>query len=161
MLIESSLSELIRNTEHIDTTKRHHVANEVQLTGGIQYSRLEQGNILVVAETNKGYQPILKLPLEQFKTGSVSITLVDGTTDVYDPVSINNDDVQVSCNCDDFFFRFASASAKTGTLFGKINHAPYIRKGNHHNNVQPITTPGLCKHLLKLVRVLRTQGIVS
>lgn len=161
MLIESSLGELIRNTEQIDTTKRHHIADTVRMTGGIQFAKLEQGNILVTAKTDNGYKPTLKLPLEQSDSGSVTITLTDGTSETFNPVNMNNDDVQASCNCDDFFFRLATPSAKSGVLFGKIDHAPYIRKGTRRNNIEPITKPGLCKHLLKLTRMLRAQAIVS
>lgn len=64
-------------------------------------------------------------------------------------------DVQVSCDCEDFRWRFSTYNYKDGSLFG--NPPPnYVSKTNRPP-ANPHNSPGVCKHLIKLKKELERE----
>lgn len=55
-------------------------------------------------------------------------------------------DVKVSCNCKDFYWRFAYWNAENDTLLGP-RPRPYTKLTNRPP-VNPTKTPGICKHII-------------
>jgi hypothetical protein len=68
-----------------------------------------------------------------------------------------NANVKVNCSCLDFHYRFAVWDNKFRALDGNPP-PPYIKKGNRPP-VNPMQSPGLCKHLIKLMDDLRSQHL--
>ncbi len=158
MIVESSMRELIANTERIPTTKRHHIANQVVIVRGFEAQRLGEDDVLFSAVTSEGHNPKIRVKVTEDEHSPTTVNL--GDTQVHiTPVSVASDDVQVSCDCDDFFFRFARINSKYGVLFGRIDRV-YIPKGTRH--VGPVSTvPAVCKHIIKFTHLLRSHNIMK
>lgn len=160
MIVETTIAQLVANTAQIDTSKRQHVANEVQFTGGLTVVSLDDNTVLIKAITSNGYRPAIKLPTIEDDTSRTIIVFSDGTQLAIKPVSKSDEDIHVTCNCKDFVYRFAGINTKRSVLFGKIERFNYIRKTNNKRTTTEYLEPAVCKHLLKLVRTLQAQRIV-
>lgn len=158
MILEMTVRELIANTERIETTKRHHVADQVQIVGGFVVQQLGETDLLFEGDTNTGHHPKIRAPIQIVETGGTRVTTADGTQLTILPISSTADDVQVTCDCEDFYFRFATLNSKANVLFGTITKV-YIPKGTR--NVAPASTvPAVCKHIIKLSHLLNNQGVL-
>jgi len=70
-----------------------------------------------------------------------------------------NHKVIVRCNCQDFYFMWEYYDKKNKSLLGP--HKPYIRKTTTYPPKNPTQTPGLCKHILGLVKLLDTNTFIE
>lgn len=67
-------------------------------------------------------------------------------------------DVNVRCSCDDFKWRFK--------YYNFIDHSLYGNKGKQYTpisnmpNANPQKSPGICKHIMKLMQNLNDTGIL-
>lgn len=159
MIVETSMQRLIANTEMIPTTKRHMIADQVILINGFRVVRLGK-DVVFEASTSTGHHPKIRVAVEEDENSQTILKLVDNTELRITPVSRTNDDVQVSCDCDDFFHRFAKINSRHGVLFGKIDRI-YIPKGTPRTYQHPIPdAPAVCKHLIKLTDFLQASSII-
>lgn len=69
-----------------------------------------------------------------------------------------NVNVKVHCSCLDFYYRFAVWDNKFMALDGSPP-PPYIRKTETRPPVNPMQSPGLCKHLMAIIENLQSQGM--
>ena len=69
-----------------------------------------------------------------------------------------NANVKVNCSCLDFYYRFAVWDDRHKALDGSPP-PPYIRKTQTRPEVNPMHSPGMCKHVISLMGNLRTQGL--
>jgi hypothetical protein len=157
MIVEMTLDQLVRNTEKIETTKRHHIADEVQLKNGYQALKISEQEVVFQAETSTDHNPKIRMEIEQTEQGGIPLTLTTGESVKIQPVNTRQKDVQVTCNCDDFIFRFATVNSKNGVLFGNITKT-YIAKGVR--KPEGPFEPSVCKHIIKLGSVLKGDGII-
>ncbi len=156
-----SLGQLLANTRKIPTTKRHHIADQVQLVGGFQAVKLDGSRIVFQSKTNTGHAPKVSFDYEETTNGTQVVTQ-DGTDLSIRPKSSTTDDILVSCNCEDFFYRFATVNSENGVLFGNIERV-YVPKGTRKLSQQeyPISSqPAICKHVIKLTDLLRAQQVI-
>jgi len=68
-----------------------------------------------------------------------------------------NSNVKVNCSCLDFHYRFAVWNDRFKSLDGNPP-PPYIKTTNRPP-VNPMQSPGLCKHIISLMDDLRSQGL--
>lgn len=153
-----TLQQLYRNTEQIPTKKRHNVSDEVALANGYKVDKLTDESILVSATTSKQYTPKIKLPVTLVDGEGAAITTTDGEQLTITPPSVAKDDVQVTCTCDDFYFRFATVNSKENVLFGNITRT-YVPVGSGHRVAHDV--PAVCKHIIKLADTLQRDGIIT
>ena len=156
MIVEMTLDQLIKNTEQIETKKRHHIADQVQLNGGYQALKLNDGEVVFQAKTNTNHQPKIRVEIEQVDRGT-NIVLTTGESVEIKPIDTRQKDVQVSCNCEDFIYRFATVNSRNGVLFGNITNT-YIAKGVR--KPEGPFEPSVCKHIIKLGSVLKANDII-
>jgi hypothetical protein len=157
MIVEMTLDQLIRNTEQIETTKRHHIADQVQIPGGYEALKVNDGEVVFQGETNTKHHPKIRIEIEPVETGGVPLTLTTGENISIKPTDTRSKDVQVTCDCEDFYYRFATVNSKNGVLFGNITKV-YIPKGKR--KPEGPFQPSICKHIIKLGSTLRGDGVI-
>lgn len=88
--------------------------------------------------------------------GTVSIKASDGREVHLEPLSLEENDVMVRCTCRDFRWRFAHWNRVDGSLYGRGpgKYEAAVRPGSSN----PSGSPGMCKHLMKMAKILRESG---
>jgi hypothetical protein len=71
----------------------------------------------------------------------------------------HNTQVKVNCSCLDFHYRFAVWNNKFKSLDGNPP-PPYIKKTNRPP-VNPMQSPGACKHIMKMMDDLRANNFFA
>ena len=103
-------------------------------------------------ENGKEYMPSILFKNVKYGTGfNVKIVANNGKSYEFNRIDPNSD-VLVRCNCKDFYWRGNYADHLDKSLFGR-KRSPYIPTGNRPS-VNPNNDPMLCKHIIKLYRVL-------
>lgn len=90
--------------------------------------------------------------------GMVELHASNGETVFLEPLSAESDDVLVRCTCKDFHWRMTHFNRMDGSLFGRDRrkYEAKFRPGSSN----PMELPGLCKHLMKMSRVLAESSIL-
>jgi len=83
----------------------------------------------------------------------------DGQDYSIEPLSYTMADVEVSCTCLDFYYRFAVWNDSDGSLFG--NAPPTYIKKTDRKPLNPQRLPGLCKHLMSLTTEIRQERFLQ
>lgn len=91
---------------------------------------------------------------------NVTVLTAGGDSQSLSKVSLTNNTLRVRCTCLDFRFRFATWNASDNSLIGDLP-PPYIRKTTTRPPVNPAKVPGVCKHIISVVKDLQKQGLVS
>lgn len=168
LLAEFSLSQLIQQTAsaYPATTKRENAVDEVSVS---HVHLVPAENTLVAKGTVRGsagktyecaihfenvqYNPGPDEPAATFVSGGQEYTIV--------PIQTASADVQVSCSCLDFRFRFAHYNSSSGALFGKQPDL-YARVPNSKRpEANPKKSPGVCKHLIDFTNSLTESGLLE
>jgi len=161
---ESSFNRLQQNIiNNFSTTRRQNAVSEV-IIDNITYTPFEDSGILQVEATTRSNQHIYKVILQfqglvfREQPQSVSIKSTDGAINYFQPISLGTNNIKVKCDCLDFYWRFAYWNANDKSLYGEPP-APYRRTTNRPP-ANPSRTPGICRHIIRVVDELRKQGIV-
>ena len=94
--------------------------------------------------------------------GDVIITTSTNEEQKLQPISLSHSDVEIKCNCLDFFQRLSSYNKNVNALYG--NETPNRfgattpenkKKGNPNNS------PGICKHVYALLDHLKSEGLIT
>ena len=155
------------STAFPNTTKRQHATGEVAVQN-IQYIPYIGTKMLHVKSSTSSnshqYQQVIQFNNVVFEgedTGeNATFTATDGTETHVQPLDLNQLNVRVRCNCLDFYHRFANWNAQDKSLVGRSPNL-YIRKTSTRPPVNPLRLPGMCKHLLRVVQELQTNGLVK
>ncbi len=155
------------STAFPNTTKRQHATGEVAVQN-IQYIPYIGTKMLhVKSSTNSNgnqYQQSIQFNNVTFEPTdtetNATFTASDGTEAHVQPLDLNAINVKVRCNCLDFYHRFANYNSQDKSLVGKAPPV-YVRKTTTRPPVNPLRTPGLCKHLIKVVDELKRIGMVK
>ena len=94
----------------------------------------------------------------QQPAGSIILQAKNGKEFTIMPIQLTKHNCRVSCNCLDFFWRFALYAHKDQSLLG--TDLGVYRKRTNRPPVNPRQVPALCKHLLKLAIELKNSGVV-
>ena len=164
LLETNSFGQLTSNTNVFFGNDRKQKAAQVQLSK-VQYIQAEDGILIVKAETrssDKTYDTTIQFSKVRFvKPGTQhSVPLETNGTEVsIMPLKNLGNQVEVHCNCMDFYWRFAMYNSKNQSLLGDAP-APYVKKTDRVP-LNPEQVPGACKHLNKLADQLRLQRILK
>lgn len=169
-LQESNLNDLYVSTVNAfpNTTKRQHSIDPVDIVE-INWTPFMGVNTLFIkalahsGESGKEYNPMLlfkKVAYHPSKTNQnwVEITANDGRNYVFEKLNGGNE-VLVRCNCADFHWRFNYFDHEDRSLYGKVR-TKYEAIANP-GSANPLEMPGMCKHLIKLVRSLNHAGVLE
>lgn len=165
---DSSYTDLYRGiTTAFPNTQRRHNA-----TGPVQIVRLEyvpftgSNNLRIDGQARSGgntYNPHIMFREVEFQEEDLptnaTIKAVDNQEYHIAPINLANVNVRVKCDCLDFYWRFAAWNSRDDSLIGNPP-PPYTPTGNRPP-VNPTQTPGVCKHLIKLIQELRTARVVT
>lgn len=165
---DSSIPQLQQNIEQgfPETRKRQHATNEVVISNVqyVPYIGMKMLHVKSLAASNGNqYQQALQFMRVNFESEDTDTNATFQASDGEDyhiqPLNLSGHNVKVRCNCLDFHYRFANYNAQDKSLVGKP--PPLYQKKTNRPPVNPSQVPGMCKHLLKLVEMLRRYGVVS
>lgn len=105
---------------------------------------------------DREYAPCVLFKGLNYQGKSVKITASDGLEYNFDKLSLENTDILVRCNCPDFFWRFNYYDHVDKSLYG-TKRKKYESHGGKPAN--PMELPGMCKHLMKMTKVIAESGI--
>lgn len=167
---DSTAAQLRQNivTNFPKTKKRQHAINEVTIQR-IEYIPYFGTQMLhIKATTSSNGNPhnqaiqFLRVTFDQNQTTQTSrpFTATDGREYGIQPILLADHNAKVRCNCLDFYHRFATWNFNDNSIVGRAP-IPYQRKTTDRPEVNPNHVPGLCKHLLKVINHMRSQGIIQ
>lgn len=145
------------------TTKRQHSTDTVKITELNWVPFLGVNTLFVKGLAQNGqneYNPMILFknvsyhPLKD-NLNWVEIVASDGRNYIFEKLNDENS-TSVRCNCEDFKWRGNYANFLDKSLFG-VKRKKYESQGGP--SVNPTNSPMLCKHLIKLVKVLENSGI--
>lgn len=143
-------------------------------TGPIQIQKMEMvpainsGNLTIKAfaksDSGNAYSPTIQFDDIEFQEEdtptNVTFNAVDNKDYHIDPIDLRTKNAKVHCNCLDFYWRFGKHNSRVNSLLGNPG-APYVKKNPNMPPANAQQTPGVCKHLLKVVEELRRNRIAS
>jgi hypothetical protein len=163
-IFESSLKDLYRSAviAFPTTTKRQHstdlvVITELQWMPFIGTKTLFTKGLAQSGESGKEYSPIILFKRVNYDGDSVRITASDGLEYNFGPLSLENTDVALRCGCKDFYWRFNYYNSLEKSLQGRVRSPYESVSGRPPANPQEM--PGMCKHLMKMIKVLQEAGV--
>lgn len=167
---ETTLPDLYQST--VDafprTTKRQHSTDLVRIAAmewvpylGVKTLFLK--GLAQSGESGKEYKPIVVFKGVRYHDnhtpGLVEITANNGQRYLLEKLKYSSNEVLVRCNCPDFSWRFNYYDHLDKSLFGRKRAAYESTTGRPPAN--PGEMPGMCKHLIKFVRVIQQSGILE
>lgn len=162
--IESSLKNLYDSSRKAfpRTKMREHATDPVRLEHLEWVPFLGVRTLFVkgtVRNEGRKHESIILFKGVEYGDEKGRVPLVDssGRKVFLERLSASDDDVLVRCSCGDFFNRFNYYNSLDGSLFGR-KRRKYEGGGLWEAN--PKELPGMCKHLMKMVAVLRESGIL-
>ena len=153
------------NIDQIATKGRQHATGPVQIKKSILVAS-EPSGVLEVKSTvhsgEKSYATVIQFSGVKYQSDDTSsnstFTGSDGQEHHMVPLVLKEKNVKVTCNCLDFYHRFAPHNNKDGSLHG--NYVPYSPSTDRGSD-NPNGIPGVCKHIIKTVESLKLSGIVK
>jgi hypothetical protein len=149
-----------------NTRKRQNATGPVSITRVEYIPYVNDGVLRAQAVAMSGgnrYQPIIQFREVQYEQENqptnTTFRAVDNVEYHIQPISLAGSNVKVRCNCLDFYWRFSPYNAGDASLVGSPR-PPYNATGQRPP-ANPTETPGVCKHLIKLVQNLRTARVVT
>lgn len=167
MWLEASLAELYNNTlaAFPKTQKRQHSVDEVRIEN-LQWVPFRGMRTLFVKglarrEGSKNECIMLFKGVKYHgrkDPGLVEIRASNGETVLLEPLSHESTDVLVRCTCKDFHWRMTHFNKMDGSLFGRDRkkYEALVRPGTSN----PEELAGVCKHLMKMSRVLSKASLL-
>lgn len=164
--LETSINTLYNSTVAAfpNTTMRQHATDPIVITNlkWVPFVGMKTLFIKGLAQ-NEGreYNSIALFKQVEYnddRLTSTSIIASDNKEYQFNKLSLENNDVLVRCNCDDFFYRFNYYNHLDKSLYNR-KRKKYESQGGPSAN--PKEMPGMCKHLIKLIKVLQEAGIFN
>ena len=163
-LFESSLEDLYRSAvvAFPTTRKRQHstdlvIIAELRWTPFVGTKTLFTKGLAQSGESGKEYSPIILFKRVNYGDDSVKIVASDGLEYSFAPLSVENTDVALRCSCKDFYWRFNYYNSLDKSLQGRKRAKYESVRGKIPANPQEM--PGMCKHLMKMARVLQEARV--
>ena len=166
--LESSLNDLYDSAVAAfpHTTKRQYATDSIKIVQVQWIPFLGMKTLFVKGlAQNEGreYNPIIVLKKVAYHEaqgpGVVPLKASDGETYFLERLSVNDTDVLVRCSCGDFAWRFNYYNHLDKSLQGpkrKKYEALY-----NPGSANPLQKEGLCKHLMKMAKVLKESEILG
>jgi hypothetical protein len=165
LLSEITIRQITQNTYKgfPDTKKRQHVVNLVNARD-LKFIPYDVSSVLKVESDTRSsggttYESVIEFKdVEYVEEGGVSFKGVDNEIHNITPLNARFNDVEVSCSCLDFRFRFAEFHYKNNSLNGNPP-PPYVKKTDRPP-VNPKKALGACKHLIALADKLTQMRLL-
>jgi hypothetical protein len=164
--LESSIEDLYQSSvdSFPETTRRQFATDSVKIEH-VEWVPFIGMKTLFVKGTarneSKKYEPLMLFKGVKYKIkegkGVIPLMASDGRKVFLEHISSERDDVLVRCSCKDFFYRFNYYNSLDRSLFGR-KRGKYEGKGLWEAN--PEKAPGMCKHLMKMAKMLRESKLL-
>jgi hypothetical protein len=166
ILEESSLADLYQSAVKAfpSTTMRQFATQNikfVELTW-IPYKGMKTLFVRGLARNeDRTYQPIILFKnVKYLQSGGIPLMDNNGQKHFLEQLSFKNNDCLVRCSgCGDFQWRGMHWNKIDGSLYG-VDRKKYEAK-YHPGSANPTESPMLCKHLMKMMLVLKQSGIIK
>ncbi len=161
--IETSLGELYDSAVEAfpRTTMRQYATHTIKITN-LRWTPFLGTKVLFVKalaqNEGKEYTPIILFKRVNYAGKQIRLSASDLQEYHLDRLSLEHTDVLVRCNCKDFYWRFNYYDHLDKALYG-TKRKKYESKGGPPAN--PKQLPGICKHLMKTVKVLGEAGLFT
>lgn len=148
------------------TKKRHNDVNSVNVMPGTFFAPNVPKNELTVDTRTKSRSGnvhttrIIFYRVNYAQPGTPNTTQLPDMDVAVEPIKLNAETARVACDCMDFRFRFANHNHRDDSLAGEPPPAYQPVPGSNRGPANPAALPGLCKHLMAVVRDLRAKRIV-
>ncbi len=164
--LESSLQGLYQSA--VDafprTTKRQHAIDPIKIENlrFVPYLGVKTLFIKGLAQNEtKKYNPMILFKnvtyYEEATAGAVRIES-EGRRYFLDRLSMDDNHIVIRCNCPDFHWRFNFYNHLNKSLYGS-KRTRYENQGGPPAN--PMEKEGMCKHAMKMIKILSEIGIIS
>ena len=160
-LLESSLVDLYRSAvlAFPNTTKRQHAVHPVEVLKLEWTPFLGMKTLFIkgfIRNEDRHYNTIVLLKGLDYSKDDTKIIANDGLQYSFGPLSMENTNVNLRCNCPDFHWRFNYYDHLDKSLYGR-KRAKY--EGTTGIKANPLEMPGICKHLMKTAQALDDAGL--
>jgi hypothetical protein len=92
--------------------------------------------------------------------GYSTIIAFSGVSDIGTPPNLDSTPIRVRCSCRDYYFTYEWYNKRSGALAGGP-HSVYTRKTATRPERNPAHLPGMCKHLIRQIIVMRQHKLVT
>lgn len=165
--IETSLNELYKNTINAfpNTKKRQNATDSIvfEHLDWVPFLGVKTLFVKGLAKNNgKKHESIILFKNIKYKESeakkTVPLTASNGKKYFLEQISYDSNDVLVRCSCKDFYWRFTHFNKMDKSLFGRDRkkYEAIYNKGISN----PDESAGLCKHLIKLAKVLKEANLL-
>jgi len=165
--IESTFNDLYASTVNSfpKTSRRQYAIDPIKIvrlewTPYLGLKTLFLKGLAQNTESSREYSPIILFKgINYFKgKGNNYVEIKDNRGKSYILEKIDNNEVLVRCNCKDFFWRGNYSDYLDSSLYGR-KRPPYSAL-SRRESVNPNNSPMVCKHIIKLYKVLGQSGII-
>lgn len=167
LLLELSYFDLEGRTNTIMGPDRKQKAGTVNLQNLTFIPMVANGNLKIGANTtsNNGHDywtTILIDNVQYLDEEEPNCYTFEGSdnSEYYIQRITKNSNIKVNCSCLDFHYRFSVWDNRFKALDGNPP-PPYVRKTQTRPSVNPMQSPGLCKHIIGLMDDLRSQNLFA
>ena len=162
-LIESSLNSLYDSAVDAfpKTKMRQHATEPITIENTIWIPFVGMKTLFVKSKTkneNREYNSIIVFKNVNYEPNDNIVQLFASDNKIYnlENLSLEDNDVLVRCNCNDFNWRFNYYNHLDKSLYNN-KRKKYESNGGPPAN--PKELPGMCKHLMKTVSTLKEAGL--
>ncbi len=167
-MLESSLGHLYDSAVDAfpNTTRRQHATNTIKVVDLKWVPFIGMKTLMIrgtVHNEDREYNPLIIFKRVEYfgeqTAGAAILTASDEKQYFLKKLSLQDHDVLVRCGCKDFFWRFNYYDHVDKSLQGRARK-PYTALHNP-GTANPTESEGICKHLMKMMKVLSESGIIS
>ena len=164
--LETSIKNLYKSTvESFPSTSKRQNAIDTIIIEQLQWIPFKGVKTLFIKglarSESKKYECIMLFKNINYKQKEekkvIKIKTSTGSEEFIEQVDSSKNDVLVRCNCADFYWRGNYADHLDKSLFGR-KRAKYESKG--FPSVNPSNSPMICKHLIKLSKILKESNFL-
>lgn len=169
-LKESNLYVLYKSTVQAfpKTTKRQHAIDEIKIID-VNWTPFKGVRTLFVKGMAKNeingrdYKPMILFKNVSYhdsksNQNGTNIVASDGRKIFFEKLNGTNE-VNLRCDCGDFKWRWNFEDYRDRSLYGRVRKKYEAKERPGSSNI--LEMPGMCKHLIKLVRTLNDSGILE
>lgn len=159
---ESSINDLYNSTVRAfpRTTKRQHATQPIVVEELNWMPFLGMKTLFVkslVRNEDRHYTPIILFKNMAYDGHGAKIKDENGKLVEFSPISVDNTNILIRCNCPDFSYRFNYYNHLDRSLYGP-KRKKYESKG-FGPPANPLELPGMCKHLIKMMQVMQEYRV--
>lgn len=166
LIMESSTYRTLRQNLRFLTTKKRQLATDPVIIKQSEITPAAESKIITIntiaASGGKSYNTSVQFDGIGFEDADTpnNITFVgsDGEDYYMKSIELKRKNVKVSCNCLDFYHRFAAHNDRDNSLHG--NPPPPYTPTSDRKSDNPKKVPGVCKHIIKTIDSLKKSGMV-